>query len=178
MSLPEIVVTSRDVCSYILKYGRGIDVAEEVDIVGPFDHVISIVGTWEGEYDPPGGWEVWNAYPARKLRLIFDDVQKSNLHGDAPTKEDVQQIIEFARGIDSGRVIIHCAAGISRSSAAALTVLGTLVSDADAAVKHLCSIRKAGTIYPHANLVRMADDLLGYDGRLTQARNAVWDPHS
>jgi predicted protein tyrosine phosphatase len=176
MTLPEIIVTDHDTCGYVLEDGSSYDDVEAVDIVGPFDHVISIVGTWEGDDDPPGGWEVWNAYPARKLRLVFDDVQQSSTHGDAPTKKHIQQVIDFARGTEGGRVIIHCAAGVSRSTGVALTFIATLLGlgKATEAVEHLCSIRKPDTIRPHKNIVEMADELLGYEGALVDARAKVW----
>lgn len=173
--LPEIVITDHDTCGIVLSEGSAYDEEEEAEIIGPFDHVISIVGTWEDDGDPPGGWDVWNAYPARKLRLQFDDIVHSNSHGDAPTPEHVQQIIDFAKGVE-GRVLIHCAAGVSRSSAAGLIVITTLLGPdkASDAIRHLIKIRNPQTIRPHRGMTQMADDILGCSHQLVKGHMAVW----
>ena len=175
--LPEIVVTDHDTCAEVLTNGECYDDAEDAIITGPFDNVISIVGTWSADpedTDPPGGWDVWEALDARKLRLVFDDVLEDTAHGDAPNATDVQEIIDFADGIGTGRTIIHCAAGISRSTAAALIVIAKLLGPyrEDAAIDHLCDIK--GNLRPHAGMVEMADELLGLEGRLFTAYVAVW----
>jgi len=49
--LPEIIVTDHDTCGEVLGKGECYDDAEDVDIRGPFAHVVSLVGTWEDEGD-------------------------------------------------------------------------------------------------------------------------------
>src|SRR5215467_8615340 len=54
----------------------------------------------------------------RKLRLLIADVVTE----EGATADDVQEIIDLANRLKSttGKVLIHCEAGVSRSSAAAL----------------------------------------------------------
>lgn len=62
------------------------------------------------------------------LTLYMDDVEQdgSDIHGYvAPTRGDAEKIIAFAKRVHSP-MIIHCAAGVSRSSAAALVVRAAL----------------------------------------------------
>jgi len=172
--LPEFVVTDHETCGEVLATGEAYDDAEDVLIMGPFDHVVSIVGTWDDEGEPPGGAEVWNRYPARKLRLVFDDRQTSDSHGDAPTPEHVAQILVFAEDIGQGRTIVHCAAGVSRSTAACLIMVARLLGPGNEklAVHAICDIKKM--LKPHRNMVKMADALLERDGALYAEYIAAW----
>lgn len=82
----------------------------------------------------------------RRLRLVFDDITCESMASIMasyvpPTEADVRQIADFARQIKDGdRVLIHCAAGISRSTAAAAIVLmerGAAEDEALAEVKRI-----------------------------------------
>jgi len=53
-----------------------------------------------------------------KLALVFEDVNHQ-LDDNAPTKDHIQQIIDFARANPDGKLVVHCWAGQCRSSAAA-----------------------------------------------------------
>jgi predicted protein tyrosine phosphatase len=57
------------------------------------------------------------------LRLLFED--EVSLERGGPTLADVEQILAFGRAFDpdAGDMVVHCQAGVSRSSAAALVVL-------------------------------------------------------
>jgi predicted protein tyrosine phosphatase len=175
--LPEVVITDHDTCGEVLRTGEAYDDAEEVTIRGPFPHVLSIVGTWP-DSDPPGGWEVWNAYGAKKLRLVFDDVMRTTPHhGDAPTEEHVKAIFEFADKLapgKEGRTIIHCAAGISRSTGATLAIFMRILGAGNEklAIRALLKIKK--TLRPHRGITRMVDEQLGLEGRLIAAHMDVW----
>ena len=65
----------------------------------------------------------------RKLRLLFGDTETSE---DGPSESDIQRLIDLAaelRGL-TGRVLIHCEAGVSRSTAAALILYTCLLGRA------------------------------------------------
>ncbi len=84
-----------------------------------WDHLISL-----GQ-NKPGGVNK----PKRVLRLTFDDIEEESIASIMagyvpPSDEDIRRIVDFARHIKAGdRVLLHCAQGISRSTAAAMIVL-------------------------------------------------------
>jgi predicted protein tyrosine phosphatase len=104
------------------------------------------------------------------LLLRFQDIDASE--PDGPTAEHVAKIIAFAdqvRGAHArapARLLVHCHAGISRSTASAYI---TLVRDfgldrADDAFRAL--LRTTVNPWPNRRLVALADDALGAKGRL------------
>ena len=84
-----------------------------------WDHLISL-----GRVNPCGMNK-----PKRALRLTFDDIEEESCASIMagyvpPTDDDVRAVVDFAREIRAGdRVLLHCAQGISRSTAAAMIVL-------------------------------------------------------
>ena len=104
------------------------------------------------------------------LLLRFQDIDASQ--PDGPTPEHVEKIIAFADQVCSAharapaRLLVHCHAGISRSTASAYI---TLVRDfgldrADDAFRAL--LRTTVNPWPNRRLVALADDALGAKGRL------------
>jgi predicted protein tyrosine phosphatase len=179
--LPDIRITDWTTCGEVLEDGEAYDDEEDKTIKGPFSHVISIVGTWYDEGDPPGGWEVWSTYPAQKLRLEFDDVPNEppehHLSSDfkPPSLEQVQQILDFGGSLSkSDRLLIHCAAGISRSTGAGLAVVAKFLGpgNEELAVHALMDIKQSSR--PHAGIVHMADAVLERGGQLSAAYLKIW----
>jgi hypothetical protein len=86
---------------------RCLDLAYLVSIGDPYDEL-------------PSGYHT----VARKLRLLIGDVVTEL----GATDEDILQIIRLAESLrgSSGRVLIHCEAGVSRSSAASCTGAGSV----------------------------------------------------
>ena len=125
--------------------------------------VTYLVSIGEPHEELPDGYE----NVRRRLRLHFADTVAGEL---SPTKEDVQRIIELAETLrsSSGRILVHCAAGISRSSAAALIMhavwLGT-GRERDALERVLAQRPIAR---PNRRMVELADELLGRDGELVE----------
>jgi predicted protein tyrosine phosphatase len=106
-----------------------------------------------------------------RLRLRFEDVIEDTAWARGPTREDVQAIIGFARRVEAaeGKLLIHCSAGISRSSAAALIVLATWLGagrETEAAERVFAISPDAD---PNPRMVEYADELLGRGGALTRA---------
>ena len=106
----------------------------------------------------------------RHLRLGLNDIADPAA-GDAPPEvRHVAQLISFARAWDGdGAMLIHCWAGVSRSMAAAFTVLcdhygpGTeydIAQEMRARASHAA---------PNRLLVRLADSALNREGRMIRA---------
>jgi len=100
----------------------------------------------------------------RKLRLLIADVVTEL----GATEDDVWQIIRLAEDLRSGtgRVLIHCEAGVSRSSAAALIIYACWLGPG-------CEPEAMGRVraqrpiaIPNRRMVELADRLLERGGRL------------
>ena len=105
-----------------------------------------------------------------RLRLEFVDIRSD---GDgtmtAPELDHVERIVEFAPVADGKRTLIHCQAGISRSTAAAFIITAVLLgpgSELEALAKVL-AVRPIAL--PNTRMVRFADEILARDGALMRA---------
>jgi predicted protein tyrosine phosphatase len=105
----------------------------------------------------------------RKSRLRIADV----VTDEGATEEDVLGIIELARQLrsESGTVLIHCEAGVSRSTAVALIMYVCWLGPGheDEAMRRVVAQRPCAI--PNRRIVALADNLLDLDGRLLQARD-------
>lgn len=129
-------------------------------------HVVSIN---DPDTQPPRALE---DHRGTHLLLSFHDICEPFEDLKCPTKADVKRIVKFAARLEARHeVIVHCAAGISRSSAAALTIIASQLvpskKAAEAAVLKLLKVKEA--VHPNRMMVGFADELLGYDGRLSEA---------
>jgi predicted protein tyrosine phosphatase len=126
-------------------------------------YLVSIGSTRDQE--PAGFGKV-----ARKLRLVFEDALSTAEGG--PVVEDIERLIAFARDVDlsRGKLLVHCAAGISRSSAAASIVLAVVLGPGrePEAVAHV--LRTHPHVRPNRRMLELADELLGAGGRLCGPR--------
>jgi predicted protein tyrosine phosphatase len=91
-----------------------------------------------------------------------------------PAAEHCEAVIRFSRAWNgSGPLIVHCLAGISRSTAAAFISLCDLNPD----VPELVVARRIRAVSPTASpntlLVAVADDLLGRGGKMVDAVMAL-----
>ncbi len=127
-----------------------------------FTYLVSI---GDGDDPLPQGYE--NA--ERKLRLLIADVVTE----EGATEEDVRRIVELAEQLRSegGTLLIHCEAGVSRSTATALIMYAYWLGQGreDEAMRRVITQRPIAI--PNRRMVALADRILGLDGRLLQARD-------
>jgi predicted protein tyrosine phosphatase len=112
--------------------------------------------------------------PAQHLRLGVNDVSEVEAAEMPPSERHVAQLIEFARAWPAASpLLVHCWAGISRSTAAAYIVLcDRLGPGAETAIALALRFR-APHAYPNSLMIRLADRALGRDGRMIQAVNMM-----
>jgi predicted protein tyrosine phosphatase len=120
--------------------------------------------------------------PATPACIMFERHHRVGIHDIdepldghiLPSEEHIDGLIEFVRGWrhDEAPILIHCVAGISRSMAAALIALVVKAPGRELeAARHVRSA--AAHAYPNRRMVAVADQLLGCEGRLVQAREAM-----
>lgn len=110
--------------------------------------------------------------PANWLWLKFEDVL-FDLEQDAPTKLHVAIILEWGLMLpEDAVVVVHCEAGVSRSTAAVLALLVQQTpDDIEGCIAKLLEIRPQSC--PNPLVTRYADDLLGCGGKLYAAAEEV-----
>jgi predicted protein tyrosine phosphatase len=94
----------------------------------------------------------------------------------APAAKHVQQIIDAALTWDrSAIVLIHCVAGVSRSGAAGLVFLAARNPGREREIA--LRLRQEGPwLNPNPSIVGLGDDLLGLQGALRRALDAMGEP--
>ena len=110
----------------------------------------------------------------RHLRLAMNDIAEPQPGLVPPGENHVAELIDFAIAWDrQAPMLIHCWAGISRSTAAAFITLCTLNPEVD---EHRIAgaIRDASpTATPNRRLVDLADGVLGRKGRMAGAVESI-----
>lgn len=107
---------------------------------------------------------------ANHLWLDLDDICAPLDGYILPQERHVERLIEFVRGWDRAQpLVVHCHAGISRSSAAAFTAACALAPHrAEREIAE--AVRRASpTALPNALIVALADRLLERNGRMIAA---------
>lgn len=113
-------------------------------------------------------------YRGQRLALTFNDIIEPRDNLIMPVENHVQQLLDFAQQWDRQvPLLIHCYAGVSRSTAAAFIVASALQPDQDE-VRLAQDLRKLSPqATPNIRLIALADAMLGRKGRMEQAIRAI-----
>ncbi len=104
------------------------------------------------------------------LWLSLHDIAESREGMVLPGDAHVRSLLEFAQSWDRARpMVIHCYAGISRSTASAYIVAAALSPDRDEFELAATLRRLSPTATPNPLLVQLADGILGRRGRMIEA---------
>ncbi len=134
-------------------------------------HLISLLDP-ESMIDTPKG-----ILPANHLRLGMSDALLAHSDRAAAAGEHAQALIDFIRQWNGAQtLVIHCLAGISRSTAAAFIALCVINEDAAETdlAQHL--YRHINHAHPNRLLVRLADSCLQRSGRMSAALKTIKPP--
>ncbi|MCX8280533.1 tyrosine phosphatase family protein [Phyllobacterium sp. 0TCS1.6C] len=111
---------------------------------------------------------------ARHLFIGFNDIVEPMEGMTHPTVEHINQFLEFGRRWDRrAPLLIHCYAGISRSTAGAYITALALNPELDEVELAQTLRRNAPSATPNGRLVALADDMLGRKGRMVDAIKAI-----
>ena len=108
------------------------------------------------------------------LVLAMDDISIPLEGYSAPAHEHVTELVKFLRGWDRrAPLVMHCYAGISRSTAGAYVAVCALNPHRDEAAVAKALRRASPTATPNTRIVELADRLLGRGGRMIRAIEAI-----
>lgn len=111
-----------------------------------------------------------NVAPENHLRLRVHDISAPLDGYVLPEQEHVADLLEFVRCWDRrAPLVVHCFAGISRSTASAFASACALTPHRDEAIIAQALRRASPTATPNLRIVSLADRLLGRDGRMIAA---------
>jgi predicted protein tyrosine phosphatase len=108
--------------------------------------------------------------PDRHLRLAMNDICEPQPGLVVPCETHVSDLVRFARDWDrQAPLLIHCWAGISRSTAAAFISLCALNPEGSELDLAWVLRRASPTAYPNRRLISLADEALARNGRMIAA---------
>jgi predicted protein tyrosine phosphatase len=112
--------------------------------------------------------------PEDHLMLCMDDICDPMDGMTVPCEAHLEDLFGFLdRWHRASPLVVHCWAGISRSTAAAYSALCALRPDLDEADLARRLRQGSPEATPNARLVALADDLLGRRGRMVDAVRAI-----
>ena len=133
-------------------------------------HVLSIL-------DP--GWpepEAFGAFdPHRRLELRFHDVIETEPGCIAPESLDVEQLLSFGRDLTEAKgthLLVHCHAGLSRSTAAATLIVAQARPDRPAEEALQTVLSRRPRAWPNLRILELGDALLERRGEIVGAARA------
>jgi predicted protein tyrosine phosphatase len=133
-------------------------------------HILSIL---DPEWPEPSAFQTFD--PHFRATFRFHDAIERDAGVLLPEKSDVAAILAFGRDAgEAARLLIHCHAGISRSTAATLMILAQAHPHEaeDAIAARLIAIRPQA--WPNSRMIAFADELLDRGGRLVAATGAIY----
>lgn len=111
---------------------------------------------------------------ARHLALYFNDITEPCEDMIPPGPEHAQELVEFLNGwYGEAPLLIHCWAGISRSTAAAYIALCLFNPAVSEETLAQLLRRQAPEATPNGLLVALGDKLLEREGRMSRAIEAI-----
>ena len=127
-------------------------------------HVLTVMANVEQVQRPA------SVLPANHLKISMDDITEHMDGFVAPSEDHVERVLAFVRSWDrAAPLVVHCYAGISRSTASAFAAACMLNPHKDE-IAIARQIRAASPIaQPNRLIVGLADRMLGRDGRMLRA---------
>jgi len=131
-------------------------------------HVLTVMGKISRVERPPAVIE------ANHLRISMDDITEPADGFVAPCADHIVRVLDFVRGWDrTAPMVIHCFAGISRSTASAFLAACALNPHRDELTIARAIRAASPSAYPNRRIVALADEALARQGRMLAALDAI-----
>jgi predicted protein tyrosine phosphatase len=135
-------------------------------------HVLSLL---DPDFNDPPVFAAFARH--RRLALRFHDVIEPRPDRIAPARADIERLLAFAReliGTPDTHLLVHCHAGVSRSTASAALILAQAWGDRPAsdALEAVATLRPCA--WPNLRILEFGDMLLGRDGEILTAVGAIY----
>jgi predicted protein tyrosine phosphatase len=146
---------------------------------GGVTHVLSILDPGWPEPEPIRNFDL-----ERRLRLHFHDVIEPMPGWIAPERWDVELLLAFGRKLkqtaspaaqaDETHLLVHCHAGVSRSTASAILLLAQ--SNPSERAHDIVGqvIRLRPQAWPNLRIIELGDALLGRDGEIVASVSMLY----
>jgi predicted protein tyrosine phosphatase len=138
-------------------------------------HVLSIL---DPDWPVPDAFGTYGEHARLELRF-HDVIEETDPEMFAPQQEHVADLLAFGRGLlevphDDAHLLVHCHAGISRSTAAMALVLAQALPDApaDRIFEEVLRIRPQA--WPNLRILEIGDVMLSRRGELVAAAAGVY----
>jgi predicted protein tyrosine phosphatase len=135
-------------------------------------HVLSIL-----DPDCPDPPDFEDYAPHRRIALRFHDIIDPMPGRILPTRDDVIRLLAFGRELseaDACHLLVHCHAGVSRSTAATALILAQARPERPAREVLGAVSRIRPRAWPNLRILEFGDDLLGRRGEFATAVGAVY----
>ena len=139
---------------------------------GKVSHVLSIL---DPEMAEPSDFGDYGEH--ERLELRFHDIIEPTRGQIAPERSDVERILDFGRDllsdpVDCRHLLVHCHAGVSRSTAALTMILAQASPDRPAAEAMAAVGGIRHKAWPNLRMIEFADEILERRGELVDAVRA------
>ncbi|HLZ65193.1 MAG TPA: protein-tyrosine-phosphatase [Aliidongia sp.] len=151
----------------------------EISICGieelpPFERrgVTHLLSVLDPEYPEPASLELLN--PTRRLLLRFHDSIDARPGEILVQRDHVRQVLDFGRDLPAagGHLLVHCHAGISRSTAFSILLLAQALPHVAAEDIVAEIVRVRDRAWPNLRIIELGDALLERKGELVTAVRA------
>ena len=149
---------------------------DELAAIGPSrpTHVLSIL---DPDWPVPEAFGTYGEH--EKLELRFHDIIETNTQERPPTQDHIDALLAFGRDLQSeppadAHLLVHCHAGISRSTAAMSLILAQALPENQANQILAEVLRIRDKAWPNLRMLELGDATLHRGGTLPAAAHAIY----
>ncbi|MGB5903765.1 MAG: protein-tyrosine phosphatase family protein [Xanthobacteraceae bacterium] len=131
-------------------------------------HILTVMGDIRRVQRPA------SVHEANHLMISMDDINEPADGLVTPSEDHIEKVLAFVRGWDrQAPLVVHCFAGISRSTASAFAAACALNPHRDEVMIARQMRRASPTAFPNRLIVSLADRALGRNGRMLRALDEI-----